>query len=120
MDDAGRTDLDWRQLAGSLLADNHFYVSCQVDDDLPYLIGHFGANNLVHGTDYSHMDKGSDPYGLHIIASRGDISNADTTKIVDTNARTLWGIAPDYRPAPSVELHPEVVQAPKGWTWARK
>jgi predicted TIM-barrel fold metal-dependent hydrolase len=118
-DDVGRTDQDWRESVSSVLVDNHFFVSCQIDDDLPYLLRLFGGSNIVHGTDYSHMDKGSDPYGLHIVASRSDLNSDESRWIVDSNARRLWGIEESFNPAPAVELRPAVVGAPKGWTAAR-
>ena len=49
-DDVGRTDQDWRDSANSRLADNQFYVSCQVVDDLPYLLKVFGATNFMEPT----------------------------------------------------------------------
>jgi predicted TIM-barrel fold metal-dependent hydrolase len=106
---------DWRDLAGNVLAEGNFFVTCQIDDDLPYLCGLFGADHLVHGTDYSHMDLGSDPYGHHIIAARTDLAPADAGAIVDSNARRLWGIDPSFTPAPIPEARPDVIAADKAW-----
>ncbi len=106
---------DWRDLARNVLADNNFFVTCQIDDDLPYLCKLFGTTNLIHGTDYSHMDLGSDPYGPHIIATRADMTPADAKAIVDSNARRLWGIDPSFTPAPIPVLRPDIVEAARAW-----
>jgi predicted TIM-barrel fold metal-dependent hydrolase len=111
-----RVDRDWRDLAGNALVGNNFYVTCQIDDDLPYLTRLFGTTNLVHGTDYSHMDLGSDPYGHHIIASRDDMPRADVNAIIDSNGRRLWGIDPSFAPAPMPELRPDIIEAATAWT----
>ena len=111
-----RVSRDWRDLAGTVLVENNFFVTCQIDDDLPYLQRLFGVTNLVHGTDYSHMDLGSDPYGHHIIASRADLEHDGATMIVDANARRLWGIDPSFTPAPVPELRPAIVEAASTWT----
>jgi hypothetical protein len=97
------------------MVENRFFVTCQIDDDLPYLCDLFGATNLVHGTDYSHMDLGSDPYGHHIIAAREDLTPADASAIVDSNARRLWGIDPSFTPAPTPELRPAIVETARAW-----
>jgi len=92
---------DWRSNIGGLLANLNFYVACQVDDDIPYLsefIG--GTHNLVHGTDYGHLDGGSDPYGLKIIDERSDMEATARRRIVDGNGRKLWNIDPTFTPAP--------------------
>ena len=113
---AYRGTRDWRDLAANVLGDNNFFVTCQIDDDLRYLDSLFGTANLVHGTDYGHMDLGSDPYGLHIIATRSDIGPEAANAIVDSNARRLWGIEPSFAPAPTVVLQPNVVEASRAWT----
>src|SRR5262249_27738430 len=64
---------DWRAAAAEALADAQLYVAVQMDDDLPYLLSFAGEDRLVHGTDFGHLDLGSDPNGLHLVASRSDI-----------------------------------------------
>jgi predicted TIM-barrel fold metal-dependent hydrolase len=71
-----------------------------MDDDLPYLLQFTGPGHLVHGTDFGHLDLGSDPNGLHVVANRSDVDPDVTAKIVDDNARRLYGIDPGFRPAP--------------------
>src|SRR5262249_32714518 len=46
-------DIDMDQ---GLLVRNRMYVSCQSDEDLPYILKHAGEDNLLIGSDYSHND----------------------------------------------------------------
>jgi hypothetical protein len=55
----------------------------------------------VYGTDYGHLDIGSDPDGLHVMTNRPDIDPAIARKIVDANGRRLLGIDPSFQPAPA-------------------
>ena len=41
---------------GNVFAKNRIYVTCQPDEDLEYIIRLFGDDNLVAGSDYSHVD----------------------------------------------------------------
>jgi uncharacterized protein len=95
-----RSFRDWRKAAIAAFEQQQLFVSAQMDDDLPYLLELTGPGHLVHGTDFGHLDLGSDPNGLHLVANRSDVDAAITAKIVDENARTLYGIDPGFRPAP--------------------
>jgi predicted TIM-barrel fold metal-dependent hydrolase len=91
---------DWRAGAREAMAESEIYVTCQADDDLPYLLEYAGQDRLVYGTDFGHLDLGSDPNGLHIVANRSDIDPVTARKIVDDNGRRLFGIDPSFQPAP--------------------
>jgi predicted TIM-barrel fold metal-dependent hydrolase len=91
---------DWRAAAAEALAEAQLYVAVQMDDDLPYLLTFAGEDRLVHGTDFGHLDLGSDPNGLHMIASRADIDPIVARKMVNDNARSLYGIDAAFTPAP--------------------
>jgi predicted TIM-barrel fold metal-dependent hydrolase len=96
-----RSDRDWRGEV-DVLEENNMYVACQTDDDLPYLISRIGSENVVCGSDWGHIDIGSDPAALRMVAARTDLDEAVRTQIVDTNARTLFGIDEAFRPTDSV------------------
>lgn len=95
-----RSFRDWRLSACEILHGSSFFTACQMDDDLPYLLEFTGPDNMLHGTDFGHLDLGSDPNGLHIVANRDDVDPAIAHKIVDDNARRLYGIDPSFQPAP--------------------
>jgi len=97
---AFRSFKDWRSQAGEALADKQLFIAVQVEDNLPELIDLIGPDRLVYGTDYGHLDIGSDPDGMYFIATRPDVSHEIATKIVDDNARQLLGIKSTFRPAP--------------------
>jgi hypothetical protein len=97
---AFRSFKDWRPAAMEALRDKHLYVAVQIEDDLPQLVDLIGPDRLVYGTDFGHLDIGSDPDGIHLISTRTDIDADTARRIVDTNGRRLLGIDPDFRPAP--------------------
>jgi len=59
-----------------------------------------GNDCLFHGTDFGHLDVGSDPNGLHTIATRSDLDPVLTRNIVDAVGRRLYGIDKEFCPAP--------------------
>ncbi|HVA25573.1 MAG TPA: amidohydrolase family protein [Chloroflexota bacterium] len=77
------------------LAHNRFYVTCDTEDDIAYLLN-FGAEDyLMLGTDYSHVDQSGELEAHTVLmdqASGGAFSPAVATKINDTNARRFYGL----------------------------
>ncbi len=81
-----------------LLANRNLYVSCQMEDDLPYLMPYAGDGNLIVGTDYGHLDIGADLGAFDAIASRADLDPEVARRITDSNGRRLHGIEPSIHP----------------------
>ncbi|HUJ64281.1 MAG TPA: amidohydrolase family protein [Acidimicrobiales bacterium] len=109
---AFRSFRDWRSCTADALRDKHVYIAAQVDDDLPELVDIVGPDRLVYGTDYGHLDVGSDPDGLNLMANRPDVTSEVARRIVDTNGRRLLGIEERFCPAPPAsrtELPPDRV-----------
>lgn len=82
-------------LKNDLLRQCRFYVACQTQEDLPYLLQHGTEDNLVIGTDYSHADGSAEIEALQLIrekGEKGEISTAASRKIVDDNPRALYGL----------------------------
>jgi uncharacterized protein len=77
------------------LAHNRFYVTCDTEDDIPYLLS-FGAEDyLMIGTDYTHVDQSAEMRAHSVImdmAQRGDFSATVAEKIVSDNARAFYGL----------------------------
>jgi hypothetical protein len=82
-----------------MLERNNFFVACQIDDDIPYVMSRAGGTNFVCGSDWGHYDLGSDPAAHRIIASRDDIEPVARRAITDANARRLFGIDASFRPS---------------------
>ena len=76
----------------NVLRDNRIYVACQTDDDLPYVLGYAGDDQLVIGTDYGHNDTSSEILALRKLKEDGEISPRIINKILDDNARALYGL----------------------------
>jgi predicted TIM-barrel fold metal-dependent hydrolase len=88
-----RRNDDNTELEKGLMAQKNLYVTCQIADDLPYLLPYTGIDNLVVGTDYGHLDLGADLSAHRILAERTDVEPAVMEKILDTNGRQLLGLA---------------------------
>ena len=68
------------------------YVACQTADDLPAIIDCVGADNIVVGSDYGHNDTSSEIEALRRLKTKGDVPKAVIDKILDDNARALYGL----------------------------
>jgi len=95
-----RSFKDWHIGAAEVFSDQQLFIAAQMDDDLPYLLELTGPGHLVYGTDFGHLDLGSDPDGMQIVTSRADLGAITAREIVDENGRRLYGIDPSFQPAP--------------------
>ncbi len=84
-----RKGWDWYE---NPLKDNNMFVACENTDDLPYILDHAGEDNLVIGTDYGHHDPSSEVMAVHLLKRDSRINPAIAEKILETNARTLYGL----------------------------
>ncbi|MEE2955173.1 MAG: amidohydrolase family protein [Pseudomonadota bacterium] len=84
-----RNGWDWYE---NPLKDNNMYVACENTDHLDYIIKHAGEDNLVIGTDYGHHDPSSEVMAVHLLKKDKRISGVVAKKILETNARALYGI----------------------------
>jgi predicted TIM-barrel fold metal-dependent hydrolase len=76
----------------TILRDNRIFVACQTDDDLPYVLRYAGEDNLVIGSDYGHSDTSSELEALRHLKDGGALSVRAVEKILDDNARALYGL----------------------------
>jgi len=76
----------------SVLRDNRIWVACQTDDDLDYVLDYTGEDNVVIGSDYGHADTSSELEALRHLRNEGKVPPAAIDKILDANARTLYGL----------------------------
>ncbi|HEY6367014.1 MAG TPA: amidohydrolase family protein [Candidatus Binatia bacterium] len=77
---------------GDVLRKNRIYVACQTDDDLPYVLKYAGEDHLVIGTDYGHNDTSSEILALRKLREDGAVPPQIVNKILDDNARALYGL----------------------------
>jgi predicted TIM-barrel fold metal-dependent hydrolase len=85
-----RHDKPWN--SKTVLPENNMYVACQVSEDLDYLVSVVGEDCLVVGTDYGHNDTASEIDAMRLIRDQGKIDARVANKILDTNARKLYGL----------------------------
>jgi aminocarboxymuconate-semialdehyde decarboxylase len=75
-----------------VLRRNRIYVACQTDDDLAYVLKYSGEDHLVIGTDYGHNDTSSEILALRKLKEDGSVPPEVVHKILDGNARALYGL----------------------------
>jgi predicted TIM-barrel fold metal-dependent hydrolase len=75
-----------------VLRKNRIWVACQTDDDLPYVLKYAGEDHLVIGTDYGHNDTSSEILALRKLKEDGAVPPHIVNKILDDNARALYGL----------------------------
>ncbi len=85
----------WKQSWKSprdLFEDYRFFVACEVDEDIPYLIQYTGEGHLLTGSDYGHNDPAEQAHLVTQMKAREDISPALVEKIMCENPRKFYGI----------------------------
>ena len=68
------------------------FVTCQTDDDLPWILKYAGEHSLVIGTDYGHQDMSVELDALRTLGKRGDLDSVVAQQIVDDNPRALYAL----------------------------
>jgi predicted TIM-barrel fold metal-dependent hydrolase len=103
--------LDTPHLGPELFKNYRIYVACESDEDIPYLAGYVGEDNLISGSDYGHHAgqlptleansftnrlQGGDPSAdlalVGELRAREDLSRATTDKILQVNPRRFYGL----------------------------
>jgi len=87
-----RLETRGRKLEDEPLKTNNIWVTCQTDDDIPYVLKYAGDSQLVIGTDYGHEDQSSEIQALRHMRERGDVDPAVIDKIMGENAIKLYGL----------------------------
>ena len=74
---------------------NNFYITCQVDEDLAYILKYTGEDRLLVGSDYTHADASQEfgfPQILQQRADRGEVPQSAVQKILNENGRAFYGL----------------------------
>jgi predicted TIM-barrel fold metal-dependent hydrolase len=82
-----------RHGSNDLLGDNNFYITTQRTDDLNWLLGEIGDDNLVIGTDYGHRDSATEVEALKRLGQDGSYPADSVRKILQDNPAKLYAIA---------------------------
>ena len=70
----------------------NIFVTCQVNDDVPYIVRHCGEDRLVIGTDYGHTDPSSAVTALNEFQRMEGIDAGVKEKILSHNAKALYAL----------------------------
>jgi len=76
----------------AVLRENRLYVTCQTDDDLPYVLKYAGESNLIVGTDYGHNDTATEIDALRYMKTQGQVTADAISRILGDNAQALYGL----------------------------
>jgi predicted TIM-barrel fold metal-dependent hydrolase len=82
-------------IASNVFRDNRIYITCQVDEDLPYVLRCVGEDNLMVGSDYTHRDPSMElefRKELEKRAAKGDIPERAIQKILYDNPKAFYGL----------------------------
>jgi len=82
-------------LTSNLFKDNRVYVTCQVDEDLPYILKYVGEDNLIVGSDYTHRDPSMELEFRKLLQQRadaGEIPQSAVQKILYDNPKAFYGL----------------------------
>jgi len=74
---------------------NKLYITCQVDEDLPYIMQYTGDDHLLVGSDYTHADTSMEMdfvARLRERAERGEIPQSAVEKITHDNGKAFYGL----------------------------
>jgi uncharacterized protein len=89
-----RLDTVNSKLPNDFLERSGIFVTCQIGDDVPYLIKScMGENTLMIGTDYGHADSSTELDALTTLKESGGITSQMHKKIVEDNPRAFYGLA---------------------------
>jgi predicted TIM-barrel fold metal-dependent hydrolase len=81
-----------RTLPENLFEEYKVYVTCQINDDVPYIVGYAGEHRLVIGTDYGHTDPSSAVSALREFQSMEGISQEIKERILTHNPKELYAL----------------------------
>ncbi len=59
---------------------------------MEYILKDGGSDNLVIGTDYGHADTSSQIEALRLLKANGKVAPSVIDRILDDNARALYGL----------------------------
>jgi predicted TIM-barrel fold metal-dependent hydrolase len=87
-----RSQAQGHELPENFWSELKVYVTCQNNDDIPYIARYCGEGSLVIGTDYGHSDPSSEVDAIKIFQERTDIEPRLKQKILYDNPKALYGL----------------------------
>ena len=81
-----------RDVVKDMFTATNIYVTCQTDDDIPYVLKYSGEDSLMIGTDYGHSDPSTELDAISILRDNPDLTETVKRKILYENPARLYGI----------------------------
>lgn len=76
----------------TLFRDYRMFITAEADEDIPYLLGYIGEDNMIMGSDYGHQDQSRENGMVAVMRNRGDIAASVVDKILSDNPARLYGL----------------------------
>ena len=89
---ARRIELTGQKAPPDLFEQKNIFVTCQTNDDLPWVLKYAGENSLLIGTDYGHGDPSSDIDATVGIREYDGISDQVKDNILFHNPKKLFAL----------------------------
>jgi hypothetical protein len=90
-----RLETRGRKLAENPLKNHNIWVTCQTDDDIPYVLKYAGDSQLVIGTDYGHQDQSSEIEAMRTFREQGTVDPAVIIRSWERMASSSMGLRPN-------------------------
>lgn len=75
-----------------LFEENRFFIACEEEEDIPYLLNFIGEDHLLMGSDYGHTDAARDALMIAKMKERTDVPQSTIEKALGSNARLFYGL----------------------------
>lgn len=81
-----------REFPKDIFGAYEIFVTCQTNDDIPYVLKYAGEKGLVIGTDYGHTDPSSEVDAISDFKQMTGIGKKDKERILHHNPKALYGL----------------------------
>lgn len=88
-----RSKTSGKKLPKDFFSEYKIFVTCQTNDDVPYILRYSGDHSLVIGTDYGHTDISSEMDAILEFQKQEGVSQEDKERILCHNPDMLYGLA---------------------------
>lgn len=82
-----------RPFPENVFRDYRIYVTCQTNDDVPYVVKYAGESNIVIGTDYGHFDSSTEVDAINAFRMARPVPEAIVDNILYANPKALYGLS---------------------------
>ena len=89
---ARRFETEGRESPEDPFHEYNIFVTCQTDDDLPWVLKYAGPHSLVIGTDYGHTDPSSELDAISVFLGQEGTSQDTKDRILHHNPKTLYNL----------------------------